>query len=273
MDHQTAEPQRDRRPRAASSSSPAPAPASARPWSPPRSPPSPAPAATGSRSSSRPRPASTPAPAPTSPTRRRSSALSGVDRHPRAGPVPRPALPRGGRPRSAACRRSTWPHAAEYIAKLAGLPRPGPGGGGGRPAGPLRRGGRDPGRPRRDVRGAGPGRRRRGPRHAQPHRAHPRGPRRPAAASSAGVVIGSATVLAPRDPLDEQEIRPLRMPGEHHLAGADPSGAPRQQPVAGAQRGCHGFLRHRHPKDRPAVLAGTHVYLRAGRVVSGVKPY
>ncbi len=112
-------PQRARPRRAASSSSPAPAPASGRPWSPPRSPPSRTRAATGSRSSSRPRPASTPAPAPTSPTPRRSSGCP-------ASPTPTswPGSPTRSHPRrppaSAACRRSTWPHAAEYIGKLAG---------------------------------------------------------------------------------------------------------------------------------------------------------
>ena len=112
-------PQRARPRRAASSSSPAPAPASGRPWSPPRSPPSRTRAATGSRSSSRPRPASIPAPAPTSPTPRRSSGCP-------ASPTPTSwrGSPTRSHPRrppaSAACRRSTWPHAAEYIGKLAG---------------------------------------------------------------------------------------------------------------------------------------------------------
>ena len=116
------------------------------------------------------------------PRRRDDRAALRRRRHPRAGPVPRPALARGGRPRQrpAAAR----PGRRRRVHRQArGLPRPGPGRGGGRPAGPLRRGRRHPGRSRRDVRGAGPRRRRRGPRHAQPHRAHLRGAGRPAAAS------------------------------------------------------------------------------------------
>jgi len=78
----------------------------------------------------------------------------------------------------------------------------------------------------------------------------------PGAVDRAGrrVVRGQppAAVGAAGGALDEQHVRPLRVPGQHDLAGADPAGAQGQQPVAGAQGGLHGTFGHPDPPDGPA---------------------
>src|SRR5947209_2497426 len=60
-----------------------------------------------------------------------------------------------------------------------------------------------------------------------------------------------AAVHAAGGALDEQHLRPLRMPGQHDLAGTDPMGAQGQQPVAGTQGRLHGTFGHLDPQDGP----------------------
>jgi hypothetical protein len=40
--------------------------------------------------------------------------------------------------------------------------------------------------------------------------------------------------------LDDEQVRPGGVAGQHDLAGADPAGAPDQQPVTGTEGGLHG---------------------------------
>ena len=75
--------------------------------------------------------------------------------------------------------------------------------------------------------------------------------------------------------LTMSRLRPARVPGEHDLAGADPAGAPDQQPVAGAQGGLHGPFGDLDPEQGPVhgslQVSALQVLALAAGVVSGLQ--
>ena len=79
-----------------------------------------------------------------------------------------------------------------------------------------------------------------------------------------------AAVGAAGGALDEEHLRPARVPGEDDLAGTDPASAADQQPVAGEQGGLHGPFGDLDPQQGP-VHGSLQVLVLAAGVVSGLQ--